>query len=54
MMDVIQRRKLLEVFMSKLGKQLQDKKEELIQIRRDFHRHPELSLQEFRTAQVIE
>lgn len=40
--------------MSKLGKQLQDKKEELIQIRRDFHRHPELSLQEFRTAQVIE
>ncbi|MDD6057984.1 MAG: amidohydrolase, partial [Clostridiales bacterium] len=40
--------------MSRLGEQLQKKKEELIQMRRDFHRHPELSLQEFRTAQVIE
>ena len=29
-------------------------KEEVIRLRRDFHRHPELGLQEFRTAQIIE
>lgn len=29
-------------------------KEELIALRRDFHRHPELGLQEVRTAQIIE
>ena len=26
----------------------------IVSIRREFHRHPELSLQEFRTAQRIE
>lgn len=30
------------------------KKEYMINLRRDFHRHPELSLQERRTAGVIE
>lgn len=29
-------------------------KDELIELRRDFHRHPELGLSEFRTAQIIE
>lgn len=32
----------------------EEKKEYLVRMRRDFHQHPELSLQEFRTAQVIE
>ena len=26
----------------------------MIELRRDFHRHPELGLQEFRTAQIVE
>ena len=26
----------------------------IVSVRREFHRHPELSLQEFRTAQRIE
>ena len=29
-------------------------KDYIVSIRREFHRHPELSLQEFRTAQRIE
>ena len=29
-------------------------KKELIELRRDFHRHPELGLQEHRTADKIE
>ena len=28
--------------------------DELIALRRDFHAHPELGLQEYRTAQIIE
>ncbi len=40
--------------MEKLSKQVREEKEYLIRMRRDFHMHPELSLQEVRTAQVIE
>lgn len=40
--------------MRQLIQQLQARREELVALRRDFHRHPELGLQEFRTAKVIE
>ena len=32
----------------------QDKREFLVRLRREFHRHPELALQEYHTAEVIE
>ena len=38
----------------KLSEQIRDEKEYLVRMRRDFHMHPELSLQEVRTAKVIE
>ncbi len=38
----------------KLSEQIRQDKEYLVRMRRDFHMHPELSLQEVRTAQVIE
>ena len=40
--------------MTDLKKELAEEKEYLTSIRRDFHRHPELSLREFRTATRIE
>ena len=40
--------------MNEIRKELEQDKAALIALRRDFHRHPELSLQEFRTAQRIE
>ena len=40
--------------MNEIRKELERDKAALIALRRDFHRHPELSLQEFRTAQRIE
>lgn len=40
--------------MNEIRKELEQDKAVLIALRRDFHRHPELSLQEFRTAQRIE
>lgn len=40
--------------MSELQDQVRDEKEYLVSMRRDFHRHPELALQEKRTAEVIE
>lgn len=40
--------------MEKLIDRLQAEKEYLVKMRRDFHMHPELSLQEVRTAKVIE
>ena len=40
--------------MNELRDQVCAEKEYMINLRRDFHRHPELSLQERRTAGVIE
>ena len=40
--------------MSELRDQVRAEKEYLVSLRRDFHRHPELALQENRTAEVIE
>lgn len=40
--------------MTQFKQQLQARQADLVALRRDFHRHPELALQEFRTAQVIE
>ena len=40
--------------MSELRDQVRAEKEYLVHLRRDFHRHPELALQERRTADVIE
>ena len=40
--------------MNELREQVCAEKEYMISLRRDFHRHPELSLQERRTAGVIE
>lgn len=40
--------------MGELAGQLKTEKEYLVRMRRDFHMHPELSLQEVRTAKVIE
>lgn len=40
--------------MSELRNCLKGDLEYLIRLRRDFHRHPELALQEYRTAEVIE
>ena len=40
--------------MAELRTPLPPEKSDLIALRRDFHRHPELGLQEFRTAQRIE
>ena len=37
----------------KLMKMLDDRKEEIIQIRRYLHEHPELSFEEEKTAQYI-
>lgn len=37
-----------------LKKEIAELKDELIELRRDFHRHPEIGLSEFRTAQIIE
>ena len=37
-----------------LKKEIMELKDELIELRRDFHRHPEIGLSEFRTAQIIE
>ncbi len=37
-----------------LKKEIAALKDELIELRRDFHKHPELGLSEFRTAQIIE
>lgn len=40
--------------MTQFTKLMQKRREELVALRRDLHRHPELALQEFRTARVIE
>lgn len=40
--------------MNQICKQIRKNREELSALRRDFHRHPELALQEYRTAQAIE
>lgn len=40
--------------MNELRQQIQNDRERLVALRRDFHRHPELSLREIRTARVIE
>ena len=40
--------------MSELRDQVRTEKEYLVHLRREFHRHPELALQENRTAEVIE
>ena len=37
-----------------LSEQIQSCRDELIALRRDFHRHPELGFEEHRTAGVIE
>ena len=37
-----------------LSEQINQYREELIALRRDFHRHPELGFEEHRTAEVIE
>jgi metal-dependent amidase/aminoacylase/carboxypeptidase family protein len=37
-----------------ISEQIQQYRDELIALRRDFHRHPELGFEEFRTAGVIE
>lgn len=36
-----------------IGKNITEKKSELIELRRDFHRHPELGLEEFRTGDKV-
>lgn len=40
--------------MSDLLEQLNQEKEYIVGLRREFHQYPELSLQEFRTAKRIE
>ncbi len=40
--------------MDKIKKRIGELKRELIHLRRDFHRHPELGFKEHRTADVIE
>ena len=40
--------------MDNIKKRIDELKSELIQLRRDFHRHPELGFNEYRTADVIE
>ncbi len=40
--------------MDKIKKRIEELTSELIQLRRDFHRHPELGFKEYRTAEVIE
>ncbi len=37
-----------------ISEQIEKYREELIDLRRDFHRHPELGFEEFRTAGIIE
>ncbi|MEN8244244.1 MAG: amidohydrolase [Thermodesulfobacteriota bacterium] len=37
-----------------ISEQVEKYREELINLRRDFHRHPELGFEEFRTADIIE
>lgn len=37
-----------------LSEEIEQYREELIALRRDFHRHPELGFEEQRTAEVIE
>lgn len=37
-----------------ISKQIDKYREELISLRRDFHRHPELGFEEYRTAEIIE
>ncbi|MDE5746962.1 MAG: hypothetical protein K2I21_05225 [Acetatifactor sp.] len=40
--------------MSDILRQLNQEKEYIVALRREFHQHPELSLQEYRTAERIE
>ena len=35
------------------SQEIEHRRDNLIALRRDFHRHPELSLQEHRTAEII-
>jgi amidohydrolase len=37
-----------------ISRQVEELKEELVQLRRDFHQHPELGFEEFRTADRVE
>jgi len=38
----------------KISEQIEKYREELISLRRDFHQHPELGFEEYRTAKIIE
>ncbi len=37
----------------KISAEIREKEEELIALRRDFHMHPEIGLQEFRTSEIV-
>ena len=40
--------------LDKIDKKILLLKDELVLLRRDFHAHPELGFNEFRTAQIVE
>jgi hypothetical protein len=42
-----------KALIEKIGKRLEEKRNELIELYRDLHRHPEVSGQEERTAAVL-
>lgn len=43
----------MEELLKQLHKVIDENEEEMIEIRRDLHRHPELSFQEKRTPEII-